>query len=385
MRKKIIIGSIALLLAILVGYFASTAFTTSSAQKKEVVTSKTTPVQPTNSTEPTKQSQDMTTMELIFRIVLYLGILVVGILVWEKYGLGEYWKTYWVNNPFMQTIVYAGMVNLIIYKFFPDFWWENMCSWWAVLFYSMAALSLSVKNKIGKIVGILILIAFIIHIGGWDVEAKAKGLLNSTTTTTKPIVTIEKKPCIEDDPQHGPDKEKAIKALKDYPVLFALACRESRFNQMDPKNPTKVLRGKENPDDTGIMQINRHIHKDLIKEKGVDIDTFEGNIAFAKFLYDDKGIDHWFPIVSGQVYKPITIVVVAHKDVWSPVIKIPALTRGARFDKIKKVKVRIDGKREVIFDPKVDNHWGSVKLMEFQSIDGDKTVVRITMEFWPVP
>lgn len=206
----------------------------------------------------------------------------------------------------------------------------------------------------------------------------------SAATTAKPIVTPEKDPCIEDDPQHGPDKEKTIKALANHPFLFALACRETRFNHADPENPTKVHTGKIDKDDTGIMQINKRIHKDLLKEKGLNADVFEDNIAFAKFLYDEKGIDHWFPLVSGRRYNPITVIVVASKDAWSPVVKIPRLTRGARYDTMKPVLAEIDGK-EVIFDPEVDRHWGSVKQIRFKSIDGAKTTIRITFEFWPMP
>ena len=204
--------------------------------------------------------------------------------------------------------------------------------------------------------------------------------------TTKPIVTPEKDPCIEDDPQHGPDKDRTIKALANHPFLFALACRETRFNHRDPENPTKVFQGKIDKDDTGIMQINKRIHKDLLKEKGLNADVFEDSIAFAKFLHDEdkKGIDHWFPLVSGRRYDPITVIVVASKDTWSPVVKIPKLTSGAEFKIIKPVLAEIDG-REVIFDPKVDHHWGSVKQIRFKSIDGAKTTIRITFNFWPVP
>lgn len=315
-------------------------------------------------------------------------------------GFQGKWKSWWTDGRLVPILVCFILIHISIYKLAPNFWvsqawgeeWSR-CAWfWGIQVaigiaagVQKADPSKPIKYKLSTVATILLILTFIIHLGGWDIEGQAKGLLEKTpTSTAKPIVPLEKDPCIEDDPQHGPDKEKAMKALRYHPFLFAIACRETRFNHRDPEDPTKVLRGKIDNDDTGIMQINKRIHKDLIKEKGLNVDVFEDNIAFAKFLYDEKGIDHWFPLVSGRQYDPITVIVVASKDTWSPVIKIPTLSRGGRYDTVKPVLAEIDG-REVIFDPKVDGHWGSVKQIRFKSIDGDKTTIRITFNFWPVP
>lgn len=324
-------------------------------------------------------------------------------------GFQEKWGSWWTNGKLLPILVCFTLIHLSIYKLAPNFWmsqawgeeWSRRAWFWGIQIaigiatgVKKANPSKPIKHRLSAIATILLVLTFIIHLGGWDIEGQAKSLLENQTPTTatmvgvnlerRPIVTLEKDPCIEDDSQHGPDKEKANEALVDYPFLFALACRETRFNHANPEDPTKVFVGKEDEDDTGIMQINKRIHKDLLEEKGLNADVFEDNIAFAKFLYDKKGIDHWFPLVSGRRYDPITVIVVASKDTWSPVVKIPTLTSGAEFKTIKPVLAEIDG-REVIFDPKVDHHWGSVKQIRFKSIDGAKTTIRITFNFWPVP
>ena len=44
----------------------------------------------------------------------------------------------------------------------------------------------------------------------------------------------------------------------------------------------------------GLAQIYVKVHKTWLKEKGIDVDTLEGNLEAARFLYDTKrGKNHW--------------------------------------------------------------------------------------------
>ena len=77
----------------------------------------------------------------------------------------------------------------------------------------------------------------------------------------------------------------------DAPVMIKIAQCESRFRQFAKDG--SVL---QNPKSTavGVFQIMSSIHKDLADQKlGLNIDTLEGNVAYAKQLYQEKGTQPW--------------------------------------------------------------------------------------------
>jgi hypothetical protein len=75
------------------------------------------------------------------------------------------------------------------------------------------------------------------------------------------------------------------------PVLAKIAFCESTLRQVDKGG--EILRGKVNPDDVGLMQINEVYHGDKAKALGMDLETVEGNLAYAKHLYDLEGTAPW--------------------------------------------------------------------------------------------
>lgn len=81
--------------------------------------------------------------------------------------------------------------------------------------------------------------------------------------------------------------------FSDLPIMIEVARCESHFRQIDRNG--KVLRGKENRFDVGVMQINEIYHADTAKKLGFDIYTVEGNTAFARYLYEKNGIKDWKP------------------------------------------------------------------------------------------
>lgn len=56
----------------------------------------------------------------------------------------------------------------------------------------------------------------------------------------------------------------------------------------------EVLKGKQVPADTGVFQVNTKYHLETAKKMGIDIFTLEGNVAYAKYLYDKNGLRDWF-------------------------------------------------------------------------------------------
>ena len=77
----------------------------------------------------------------------------------------------------------------------------------------------------------------------------------------------------------------------DIPDLVDVARCESRFRQFDKNG--RVLRGAVNKSDIGVMQINEYYHGEKAEELGHDIYTIEGNLAYARFLYDREGLIPW--------------------------------------------------------------------------------------------
>ena len=78
----------------------------------------------------------------------------------------------------------------------------------------------------------------------------------------------------------------------EYPVLKEICSCESGLKHYE-EDGTTVIRGKINSRDIGICQINEFYHEKRINELGLDIHTLEGNIAFAKDLYERQGTAPW--------------------------------------------------------------------------------------------
>jgi len=94
-------------------------------------------------------------------------------------------------------------------------------------------------------------------------------------------------------------EQKAKAYFKDDPILVDIARCESRFRQLDKNG--NILRGTINKGDLGLMQINEYYHADKAKELGLDLKTVEGNMAYAKYLYDREGAQPW--ISSSKCWK----------------------------------------------------------------------------------
>jgi len=91
-------------------------------------------------------------------------------------------------------------------------------------------------------------------------------------------------------PQSQTVEEYVRAYFADEPVLADIAKCESRFRQFDKDG--NILK---NPNSTaiGIMQVMSSIHSDRADDLGIDIKTIQGNLAYARFLYDEKGTAPW--------------------------------------------------------------------------------------------
>jgi hypothetical protein len=77
----------------------------------------------------------------------------------------------------------------------------------------------------------------------------------------------------------------------DSKLAVKIAFCESRLTQFDSDG--KVLRGKQNPQDVGIFQINEKYHLEASQKLGYDIYTTEGNIAYGLYLLKKEGSRPW--------------------------------------------------------------------------------------------
>ena len=77
----------------------------------------------------------------------------------------------------------------------------------------------------------------------------------------------------------------------DLPIMVDIAYCESRFRQVDEKG--QILRGTVNWYDVGVMQINLNYHGNDAKKSGLNLYTLEGNVGYARELYEKQGTDPW--------------------------------------------------------------------------------------------
>lgn len=86
--------------------------------------------------------------------------------------------------------------------------------------------------------------------------------------------------------------EKVVKSyFKNLPIMAEISKCESTFKQFNEDGT--IHRGRVNKGDVGVMQINEYYHKDEAKKLGLDLYSLEGNLAYAKHLYDTEGTVPW--------------------------------------------------------------------------------------------
>lgn len=113
---------------------------------------------------------------------------------------------------------------------------------------------------------------------------------NQTEVIAETKVT-PKKEAFQDNASTTTIKAILKREFPDAPIMVEIARCESRFRQLDAHG--NVLRGEQNSKDVGVFQINEHYHlADSIK-MGLDIHTLEGNIEYARHLYDTQGVRPW--------------------------------------------------------------------------------------------
>ena len=86
-------------------------------------------------------------------------------------------------------------------------------------------------------------------------------------------------------------KEIVEEYFSDAPVMIEVAYCESRLRQFNEYGDP--LRGRVNSADVGVMQINEKYHAATAVKLGHDLYTLEGNLAYARYLYETQGTKPW--------------------------------------------------------------------------------------------
>ncbi len=127
--------------------------------------------------------------------------------------------------------------------------------------------------------------------------------------------------------------EEAVREyFADIPLMIQIAKCESRFRQFDSKGG--IVRGIENTRDVGVTQINETYHQKRSERLGYNIYSLEGNMAYARLLYEESGPQPWassYPCWGGSPlaanFKPRARAVVTTSV--TPVTAAPSVTPAA--------------------------------------------------------
>jgi hypothetical protein len=78
---------------------------------------------------------------------------------------------------------------------------------------------------------------------------------------------------------------------RDTPILSEIARCETRFRHLSRDG--RILRGELSWTDGGVMQINEFYHGERAAKLDFDLQTREGNLAYAQWLYEKEGAAPW--------------------------------------------------------------------------------------------
>ncbi|MEX2014195.1 MAG: hypothetical protein WD896_02465 [Parcubacteria group bacterium] len=115
--------------------------------------------------------------------------------------------------------------------------------------------------------------------------------------TTEIEVTVETAPkeVRAEDYQPIIDSKNIERFINDYfadiPIMAKIAKCESRYRHLNSSGT--VLKGMKDKRDTGVMQINLFYHADTADKLGYNVHDLDGNVAYARHLYEKQGTKPW--------------------------------------------------------------------------------------------
>jgi hypothetical protein len=123
-----------------------------------------------------------------------------------------------------------------------------------------------------------------------DQVVDSQNLINDSLTAE--VAEIDSETSVKEEPEQPKSTKEVVEEyFEDAPIMIDVAYCESRFRQFN-ENGTP-LRGRVNAADVGVMQINEKYHAATAVKLGHDLETLEGNLAYARYLYETQGTKPW--------------------------------------------------------------------------------------------
>jgi hypothetical protein len=138
-----------------------------------------------------------------------------------------------------------------------------------------------------KVIHLCFIVAGMLCVGGTNIVQAA------TASTTVATSTVHNAAMVE---------QQVREVFIDAPVMVEVARCESKFRQFTDGG--SVLRGGGSTGMVGIFQFYEVIHKAPALALGFDIATVEGNIGYARHLYEQEGTRPWASCVPDVVPVP---------------------------------------------------------------------------------
>lgn len=131
--------------------------------------------------------------------------------------------------------------------------------------------------------GALIIVVLISHPGvPAEAAATSTPLVENTSTSTN----VHNRAAVE---------SRVREYFTDVPVMIEIARCESNFRQFTDGG--SVLGGGSGGGMVGVFQLYGDVHDNAATNLGFDINTLEGNIGYARHLYESSGTDPWLSCV----------------------------------------------------------------------------------------
>lgn len=103
--------------------------------------------------------------------------------------------------------------------------------------------------------------------------------------------------CTSDCPlivvQRGPDEAAIREYFSDIPIMIEVARCESTWRQYEPDGSGDALRNRQGSSAKGAFQIMDSWHRADAFAMGYDTHTLEGNLGYARVLYEKQGLKPW--------------------------------------------------------------------------------------------
>lgn len=113
----------------------------------------------------------------------------------------------------------------------------------------------------------------------------------ATTTSSSAEKNVSTKGKVGSSNSNAKVESAVREYFSDIPLMAEIAKCESHFRQFEKDGST--FRGKVNNQDVGVLQVNEYYHLKRSQKLGIDIYTVEGNMKYARILYNESGSQPW--------------------------------------------------------------------------------------------